>query len=110
MARKTKQRPLQDLPGLFDNFAGSSPAQSEMSINFGSANTNANTAINQSKEPNKSVTTKNELTKLSPITHNQNLRFISFGSGSSGNCAFLGDDKSGILIDAGVDNNKVVKE
>ena len=110
MARKTKQRPLQDLPGLFDSFAGSTPAQSEMSINFGSANTNANTAINQSKEPNKSVTTKNELTKLTPITHNQNLRFISFGSGSSGNCAFLGDDKSGILIDAGVDNNKVVKE
>lgn len=30
------------------------------------------------------------------------LRFISFGSGSSGNCAYLGTQSEGILIDAGV--------
>lgn len=36
------------------------------------------------------------------------LRFISFGSGSSGNCAYLGTDRGGILIDAGVDPAKVV--
>ena len=35
------------------------------------------------------------------------LEFISFGSGSSGNCAYLGDGKSGFLIDAGVDTSKV---
>lgn len=39
-----------------------------------------------------------------------NLKFISFGSGSSGNCTYIGDDKGGILIDAGVDNNTVVNE
>ncbi len=35
------------------------------------------------------------------------LRFISFGSGSSGNSAYLGDDSQGILIDAGVDASYV---
>ncbi|HAB40848.1 MAG TPA: MBL fold metallo-hydrolase [Porphyromonadaceae bacterium] len=35
------------------------------------------------------------------------LSFISFGSGSSGNCAYIGDSEGGILIDAGVDPDKV---
>ncbi len=35
------------------------------------------------------------------------LKFISFGSGSSGNCAYLGTGDSGILIDAGIDPTKV---
>ena len=30
------------------------------------------------------------------------LRFQSFGSGSSGNCYYIGNAKSGILIDAGI--------
>lgn len=38
------------------------------------------------------------------------LRFISFGSGSSGNCAFIGDERGGFLIDAGVDPVKVIPE
>jgi len=38
------------------------------------------------------------------------LRFISFGSGSSGNCAFIGDESTGLLIDAGVDMTSVVAE
>ncbi len=37
----------------------------------------------------------------------QRLRFISFGSGSSGNCAYIGSDKGGVLIDAGVDAKHV---
>ena len=37
------------------------------------------------------------------------LKFRSFGSGSSGNCAYLGNGESGILIDAGVDPEKVYK-
>ena len=35
------------------------------------------------------------------------LTFISFGSGSSGNCAYLGAAEGGILIDAGVDADTV---
>lgn len=38
------------------------------------------------------------------------LRFMSFGSGSSGNCAYIGTEVSGVLIDAGVDNNYVLSQ
>jgi len=39
-------------------------------------------------------------------TH-KGLCFISFGSGSSGNCAYLGTQRGGILIDAGIDIDNV---
>lgn len=38
------------------------------------------------------------------------LQFASFGSGSSGNCAFLGVAGQGVLIDAGVTPDKVFPE
>ena len=38
------------------------------------------------------------------------LRFMSFGSGSSGNAAYIGTDKFGILIDAGVDPVKIEEQ
>lgn len=34
-------------------------------------------------------------------------RFMSFGSGSSGNCSYVGTEKGGIIVDAGVDYEKV---
>ncbi len=37
----------------------------------------------------------------------ETVRFMSFGSGSSGNCAYVGDERSGFLIDAGVEGAKV---
>lgn len=36
------------------------------------------------------------------------LSFISFGSGSSGNCSYLGTPEGGILIDAGVNADEVL--
>lgn len=38
------------------------------------------------------------------------LQFVSFGSGSSGNCAFLGNEQGGVLIDAGVDPEHVCRD
>lgn len=38
------------------------------------------------------------------------IRFISFGSGSSGNCSYVGTRRGGFLIDAGVDAAKVVND
>ena len=35
------------------------------------------------------------------------IRFMSFGSGSSGNCSYVGTEMAGILVDAGVDVDKV---
>ncbi|MBD5245388.1 MAG: MBL fold metallo-hydrolase [Barnesiella sp.] len=40
----------------------------------------------------------------------QFFRFISFGSGSSGNCAYIGNNDEGFLIDAGVAPDKVIPE
>ena len=37
------------------------------------------------------------------------MRFISFGSGSSGNCYFIGNESYGILIDAGISSRKIKK-
>lgn len=45
--------------------------------------------------------------ELLPVVVRDTLNFISFGSGSSGNCAYIGDSKSGFLIDAGVDPEHV---
>lgn len=36
--------------------------------------------------------------------------FMSFGSGSSGNCSYIGTPSCGLLIDAGVDNNYVIEQ
>lgn len=45
------------------------------------------------------------------ITDEDNsIRFMSFGSGSSGNCSYIGDKSAGFLIDAGVDPAKVEKD
>ena len=38
------------------------------------------------------------------------MHFASFGSGSSGNCAYLGNGRQGILIDAGVDPDHVFED
>lgn len=38
------------------------------------------------------------------------LRFMSFGSGSSGNCSYIGTSDCGLLIDAGIDSNFVLSE
>lgn len=40
----------------------------------------------------------------------EKLRFMSFGSGSSGNCSYIGTPSCGILVDAGCDNNRVLAE
>ena len=37
------------------------------------------------------------------------LRFISFGSGSSGNCYFLFDENEGLMIDAGLGIRRIKK-
>ena len=42
-----------------------------------------------------------------PAVRRRKLRFMSFGSGSSGNCAYFGNDDGGVLIDAGVDTKFV---
>lgn len=40
----------------------------------------------------------------------ERMRFMSFGSGSSGNCSYIGTPDCGLLIDAGVNNNFVTEQ
>lgn len=37
-------------------------------------------------------------------------QYVSFGSGSSGNCSFLGNENGGVLIDAGIDPEHVYRD
>jgi len=57
-----------------------------------------------------SVTLPENIEPLISATPVATLRFISFGSGSSGNCAYLGNGRFGILIDAGIDPEKIYAE
>ena len=45
---------------------------------------------------------------MATVERGEVLRFMSFGSGSSGNCAYLGTSSGGVLIDAGVDPKVVL--
>lgn len=98
--RRNSPRKLDDLPGLFDT----------VEIN-----------LNKSYSPDEIIAEhrRNQTTPVSPIRGDMDinpmdlcrfreLRFLSFGSGSSGNCAYLGvPGEGGILIDAGIDEDKV---
>ncbi len=89
-------RQLDDLPGLFDyvdisrdDIAGSIIAE-------------LTTPAAKDSDPEISDI------DLGSLSARRALRFISFGSGSSGNCAYIGTDSAGLLIDAGVDSKFVV--
>lgn len=81
MARR-KKTVYDDQPGLFDMF-DNVPAADESASPF---------------EP------------LPSIKPTRPLRFISFGSGSSGNCAYIGNDRFGLLIDAGVEPTRIYEK
>ncbi len=49
-------------------------------------------------------------TPIIDLNRRQGFVFMSFGSGSSGNCSYLGTERGGILIDAGVDIKTVEAE
>lgn len=97
--RKRSTSPLNDLPGLFDHldidFAGSGMA------------TPAN-PVQHEKHVSQVAEQQSLKIDASKLQRPSSLRYISFGSGSSGNCAYLGLDtgegsSTGVLIDAGVE-------
>lgn len=99
MARYRKQKTFTELPGLFD----------ELEIDMtGKAKQSHSYTIGGEKVVNKS--TGNDATKIdrNTITNPDKIYFITLGSGSSGNCSYIGDSNNGFLIDAGVDMKKVV--
>lgn len=105
------------MPGLFDDLespeffpeAGSLPTHPviERAI-MRQANLRAKTR-GQQRRPEE-IFSNDDFSPLEISPTVDRLNFISFGSGSSGNCAYLGDGDQGILIDAGVDADTVVSE
>lgn len=89
-------RPLEDLPSLFGNRADE-----------------AETAFSVTGPDRKAASrgiTEEDLAVPEEYTRpGHRLRFISFGSGSSGNCSYIGTADCGVLIDGGVDNNFVTE-
>lgn len=109
------------LPGLFDDLIKENEATDGTHT---SASAPSKTGATQSARASRSRSTyrhdhsgrsemessaDHNLEPLSP-TGNSCMRFISFGSGSSGNCSYLGNDRFGLLIDAGVEPEHVLKE
>jgi phosphoribosyl 1,2-cyclic phosphodiesterase len=90
MARK-KFNQQNDFPGLFDDFNVTAPQES-VPVHPDIARHVANAGIDAPIKPNKP---------------SERLLFMSIGSGSSGNCAYIGDKEKGILIDAGVDMKQI---
>ncbi len=88
-------RPLEDLPSLFSNDELQGDAEFVVVGN----------EIPQPEGEDDEYVVSEKFTRP-----RRELRFISFGSGSSGNCAYIGTSENGFLIDGGVDNNVVLKE
>lgn len=101
MARHNRRstRPLEDLPNLFGG------EETELLHEL---------TLQTIEDSKKRAVTKTPAEEMSvPDEYRgprRELRFMSLGSGSSGNCAYVGTPDAGILIDAGVDNKKVDTE
>lgn len=90
-------RQLDDLPGLFDDIDISRPdIAGDIIVR----------ATTPQKQPEPEIS-EIDVERLEP---RKALRFISFGSGSSGNCAYIGNDRGGVLIDAGIEGKFVTEQ
>lgn len=90
-------RQLDDLPGLFDDIDISRPdIAGDIIVR----------ATTPQKQPEPEIS-EIDIERLEP---RKALRFISFGSGSSGNCAYIGNDRGGVLIDAGIEGKFVSEQ
>lgn len=102
---KRRFRKLNELPGLWDI-----PLEDEFTdINI--TDVINSHRKNQSSPPRPIRESDLDRHMLENTPRRNELEFISFGSGSVGNCSYIGiRGMGGVLIDAGVDQNKVISE
>lgn len=107
---KYKRRPTlnESLPGLFDEFE-IDMTREELPVHP-SIERHATRVMLSGGIRKSEAAGDNSVEPLQTPDIGSRLKFISFGSGSSGNCAFIGDDNGGFLIDAGVDPAKILPE
>lgn len=55
------------------------------------------------RQMNRETVNSDTIDELPPMNVADKVFFMSFGSGSSGNCSYVGDREGGFLIDAGVE-------
>ncbi|MCD8388397.1 MAG: MBL fold metallo-hydrolase [Bacteroidales bacterium] len=95
--RRRSSRMLEDLPGLFD----------EVDPEFKAPDPYRGIIDEHRKKQTSTTGLKLDIEAGDVVPHRQ-LQFISFGSGSSGNCSYIGiAGENGIIVDAGVDAAKV---
>lgn len=94
MARKKFNR-QNDFPGLFDDFNVTMPEN----------NVPVHPDIEKHAKAQQTSAIETPIILQSTGTR---LLFMSIGSGSSGNCAYIGNYEQGILIDAGIEMKRVV--
>ncbi len=100
MARRRSKTDSSDFPGLFDIFGDDSAVPSGSSDNC---------ELSGSRDTGSEHSGLSELSD-DIVAPRERLRYISFGSGSSGNCSYIGTRTCGVLVDAGVDNNYVMEQ
>ncbi len=102
---KRRYRKLEDLPGLWDIPPESTSSDENIADVINSFRKKQSTP----KKPLRESDLERHMLENTP--RRNELEFISFGSGSSGNCSYLGvRGMGGVLIDAGVDFQKVISE
>lgn len=98
--RRRSSRQLEDLPGLFD----------EIDSKFKVPDPRL-AILEQHRKHQISTHGLSPDIDTTLLRSRRKMQFISFGSGSSGNCSYLGiADEGGIIIDAGVDATQVINE
>lgn len=98
------------LPGLFDDMETSSMFPQAEPLPTHPAIERAARRMGARAGRPEDIFGSDDLTPLEVSASCDRLNFISFGSGSSGNCAYIGNGEEGFLIDAGVDSDKVISE
>lgn len=104
MARYRRQKKFTELPGLFDEL------EIDMTGTTGTEKAGSVRLQGGSQSSDDSSAGANPLINRAELENPDKMFFLTFGSGSSGNCAYLGDSDGGFLIDAGVDCKKVTED
>lgn len=98
---RRSSRPLEDLPSLFEAPA---PDDTPFAVAAGAGDEAADIPAAGTASDDMVLDERYTGTAGSP-----RLMYMSFGSGSSGNCSYVGTGDCGILVDGGVDNNYVTE-
>ncbi len=113
MSKRNNKSISGNFPGLFDdiNMGLESVPQTILSDIARHVAKQQEKTPSQSRIPNMPKQAVSAEMPLGPVVVRpvpNRIMFMSFGSGSSGNCSYIGDSQSGFLIDAGVEPDKVI--